>query len=106
MISWTTLIFGYDQYGRRTHALHFLNKQDIRDLKFYVENVSLDKLVLEVDNLENFHFKETTIEFISKGTLNQLKFTRCRIGELTNDLKVVDSIGLTIYMASLLRSYL
>ena len=106
MISWTTPIFGYAQYGRRKQALHFLNRQNIRDLKFYVENVSLDKLVLEVENLESLHFKETTIEFISKGTINQLKFTRCGIGELTNDLKVVDSSGFAIYMASLLRSYL
>ena len=74
MISWTTLIFGYAQYGRRKQALHFLNKHDIRDLKFYVENLSLDKLVLEVENLESFHFKETIIELISKGTLNHQLF--------------------------------
>ena len=74
MISWTTLIFGYAQYGRRTKDLSFLNKQDIRDLKFYVESVSLDKLVLEVENLESFHFKDTTIELISKGTLNHQLF--------------------------------
>ena len=96
-------MFGYAQYGHRKQVLHFLNKHDIRDLKFYVENVSLDKLVLEVENLESLHFKETAIEFFSKGTVNQLKFTICGIGELTNDLKVVDSSGFSIYMASLLR---
>lgn len=70
----------------------------------YVEDVSLDKLVLEADNLESLHLKETTIELfevISKGSLKQLKFqdvaiAHLDIGELTDDLEVVDVSGFTI----------
>lgn len=70
----------------------------------YVEDVSLDKLVLEADNLESLHLKDTTIELfevVSKGSLKQLKFqdvaiAHLDIGELTDDLKVVDVSGFTI----------
>eukprot|EP01018_Ginkgo_biloba_P012316 Gb_07258 [translate_table: standard] len=72
--------------------------------KIYVEEISLDKLVLEADNLESLHLKDSTIEIfelICKGSLKHLKFDDVSIihldtGEMTDLLEVVEVSDFTI----------
>ncbi|GLJ55629.1 hypothetical protein SUGI_1194670 [Cryptomeria japonica] len=70
----------------------------------YMEELSLDKLILEADNLESLHLKETTIELfevISKGNLKHLKFqdvtlVNFEMGETMESLEVVDVSSFTL----------
>jgi len=72
--------------------------------KLYVEEISLDKFVLEADNLESLHLKDSTVELfelISKGSLKHLRMDdvsiiHLDIGETTDLLEVVDVSDFTI----------
>lgn len=70
----------------------------------YVESISLDKFVLEADNIEKLHLKDCTLEMfelVSKRTLRILKIDdvsviQLDIGEGTENLEVVDVSNFTI----------
>ncbi|KAL6998069.1 hypothetical protein U1Q18_008196 [Sarracenia purpurea var. burkii] len=79
-----------------------LTGASLRDI--YVEAISLDKFILEADNLEKLHLKDCTLEvfeLVSKGTLRFLRiddvsFILLDIGEGTENLEVVDVSNFTI----------
>lgn len=79
-----------------------LSSPSLKDI--YVETVSLDKLTLEADSLENLHLKDCTVELfelIGKGALRVLKIDdvsvfQLDIGENTENLEVVDVSNFTI----------
>lgn len=70
----------------------------------YVEAVSLDKLILEADSLEDLHLKDCALELFEltgKGTLKHFKIDdvsiiHLDIGEILEDLEVVDVSNFTI----------
>uniref|UniRef100_A0A1D1XK38 F-box/LRR-repeat protein At1g67190 n=1 Tax=Anthurium amnicola TaxID=1678845 RepID=A0A1D1XK38_9ARAE len=70
----------------------------------YVENISMDKFVLETDSLELLHFKDSSLdifELIGKATLKHLKIDdvsvmHLDIGENTEHLEVIDVSNFTI----------
>ena len=72
--------------------------------KLYVEEISLDKFVLEADNLESLHLKDSTVELfelISKGSLKHIRMDdvsiiHLDIGETTDLLEVLDVSDFTI----------
>ncbi|XAR64652.1 hypothetical protein NMG60_11008411 [Bertholletia excelsa] len=79
-----------------------LNSASLKDI--YVEAISLDKFILEVDRLEKLHLKDCTLEvfeLVSKGTLKFLKIDdvsviQLDIGEGIENLEVVDVRNFTI----------
>lgn len=72
-----------------------------------VEAISLDKFILEADNLEKLQLKDCTLEvfeLVGKGTLRLLKIDdvsviHLDIGENTENLEVVDVSNFTIMWA-------
>ncbi|KAL6341832.1 hypothetical protein AAG906_038076 [Vitis piasezkii] len=70
----------------------------------YVEEISLDKFILEADGLEHLHLKECVLELfelVGKGTLKQCKIDDVSsihfdIGESLENLEVVDINNFTI----------
>ncbi|RVW33509.1 F-box/LRR-repeat protein [Vitis vinifera] len=70
----------------------------------YVEEISLDKFILEADGLEHLHLKDCVLELfelVGKGTLKQYKiddvsFIHFDIGESLENLEVVDINNFTI----------
>lgn len=70
----------------------------------YVEEISLDKFILEADGLEHLHLKDCVLELfelVGKGTLKQCKiddvsFIHFDIGESLENLEVVDINNFTI----------
>lgn len=79
-----------------------LSSVSLKDI--YVESISLDKFVLEADNIEKLHLKDCTLEIfelVSKRTLRFLKIDdvsviQLDIGEGTENLEVVDVSNFTI----------
>ncbi|KAE8687234.1 F-box/LRR-repeat protein [Hibiscus syriacus] len=79
-----------------------LCSQTLRSI--YVEAISLDKFILEADNIERLHLKDCALELfelIGKGTLKYFKIDdvsviHLDIGEFMFDLEVVDISNFTI----------
>lgn len=84
------------------HSTMELNCPSLKDI--YVEAISLDKFILEADNLENLHLKDCTLELfelIGKGAIKNLKIDdvsviHLYIGESAENLEVVDVSNFTI----------
>ncbi|KAF5744849.1 F-box/LRR-repeat protein [Tripterygium wilfordii] len=70
----------------------------------YVEAISLDKFILEADNIECLHLKDCTLELfelIGKGTLKHFKIDAVSVihldvGDAVDNLEVVDISNFTI----------
>ena len=85
-----------------TQAMMELSSASLKDV--YIEAISFDKFILEVDCLENLHLKDCTLELfelVSKGALKILKIDdvsviHLDIGENTENLEVVDVSSFTI----------
>lgn len=79
-----------------------LSSNSLKDI--CVEAISLDKFILEADNIEKLHLKDCTLEFfelVGKGTLKYLKIDdvsviHIDIGESAENLEVVDVSNFTI----------
>uniref|UniRef100_A0A5B7AA91 F-box domain-containing protein n=1 Tax=Davidia involucrata TaxID=16924 RepID=A0A5B7AA91_DAVIN len=79
-----------------------LNSPTLKSI--YVEAISLDKFILEADNLEDLHLKDCALEFfelIGKGTLKHFKIDdvsviHLDIGETIENLEIVDVSNFTI----------
>lgn len=83
-------------------AMMELATNSLKDI--YVEAISLDKFILEADNLEKLHLKDCTLEdfeLIGKGMLRFLKIDdvsviHLDIGENAENLEIVDVSNFTI----------
>ncbi|KAK9156734.1 hypothetical protein Scep_003320 [Stephania cephalantha] len=70
----------------------------------FVESISLDKFILEADNVENLHLKDCTLELFElagKGTLKNLEIDDVSvihfdIGDVNENLEVIDISNFTI----------
>lgn len=70
----------------------------------YVEAISLDKFILEADNIECLHLKDCALEvfeLVGKGTLKHFKIDdvsvlHIDIGETVDDLEIVDISNFTL----------
>ncbi|KAL8509406.1 hypothetical protein ACS0TY_016567 [Phlomoides rotata] len=86
-------------------AMMELATNSLKDI--YVEAISLDKFILEADNLEKLHLKDCTLEdfeLIGKGMLRFLKIDdvsviHLDIGENAENLEIVDVSNFTIMWA-------
>lgn len=72
--------------------------------RIYVDSISLDKFILEADNIESLHLRDCVLELfevVGKGTLKHFKIDdvsliHLDIGEIADNLEVVDVSNFTI----------